>query len=83
MIARDAQTGTLIFGVPDNHLYFDLWRNDRWIGMATGINEAEANQQAVDSLGAAHAVNLILTPFMGCGTSQATYKAQTGRDSLN
>ena len=40
MIARDAQTGELIFGVPANHLYFDLWRNDRWIGMATGINGA-------------------------------------------
>lgn len=83
MINRDPQTGNLVVQKPDSHVFFDLWRNDRWIGMSSGVNENDARKQAVESMGAERMATVIMTPYMGRGTSQATYKTLTGRDCLN
>lgn len=82
MISAD-DTGNLVFSVPDDHLYFDLWLDDRWIGMSTGVDEAHARKQLNESYDVALAAKMILTPYKGRGTSQATYKAVTGRECKN
>jgi hypothetical protein len=60
-------------------LSFDLWRNDRWIGMAEGATVQEARQMVVDS---GLQGDIIMTPFYGLKTSKETYKAMTGRDGI-
>jgi hypothetical protein len=63
-------------------LVFDLWRNNRWVGMATGLTPADARRQLEQIYGEEPAKEMVLTPFYGCGTSDATYLALTGKQPV-
>lgn len=65
------------------NLSYDLWSNDRWIGMTSGPTPTAARLVAINSLGDARMAKVIMTPFMGLGTSEETYKAITGRDCIS
>jgi hypothetical protein len=62
----------------DGELFFDLWRNNYWIGMAKGKTPEEARKNCGEGVN-----NIIMTPYYGKGTSQATYKALLGVESNN
>lgn len=62
-----------------SNITYDLWLNERWVGMSDGYTPALARQRGEESLGKATMDKVIMTPFMGRGTSQATYEALMGR----
>lgn len=67
-----------------NTLSFDLWLDDRWVGMSSGDTVFEARKKAENSyLDKSIGARILMTPFYGCGTSDATFKAITGKDSWN
>jgi len=59
--------------------FYDLWLNDRWIGMTKGTSPEAARARALESFMRPPSGLLILTPFHGKGTSKQTYEAITGR----
>lgn len=63
------------------HCKFDLWRNDRWIGMIYGKDPEHARRLVAHYFPNVDAESLLLIPFYGTGTSQRTYQALTGRRS--
>lgn len=60
--------------------FYDVWRDRHWAGMTQGHTPQEARQMLEDSWGKAAADKCIITPFMGCGTSHATFEALVGKN---
>ena len=77
VITEEAESGRVEW-VELSKLTFDLWRNDWWIGMATGDTVQEARLMVVDA-GYPADHEIIMTPFYGLNTSKETYVAITGR----
>lgn len=61
-------------------IQFDLWFRDAWIGMSEGETVQDARKLVKDSYPDVPDDQIIMTPFYGCGTSYATFKALLGRD---
>lgn len=72
-MADEAITGQEI------HCKFDLWMNDRWIGMIYGADPEEARRLVTHYHPAINPECILIIPFYGLGTSQRTYQALTGR----
>lgn len=66
----------------NGELFFDLWRNNYWIGMAKGKTPEEARLYIAEIYGEG-CTNVIMTPYYGRGTSHVTYKALLGMESNN
>lgn len=63
----------------DGFLLFDLYQDDHWIGMASGLTPQDTRAFIRESWPRA-SCNIILIPYYGDGTSTATYEALTGRN---
>ncbi len=61
---------------------FDIWSKSRWIGMASGTDVQEARAQVGRAWPDRPPGDFLLTPFYGLRTSQATFRAITGRDPV-
>lgn len=67
--------------LPEVVLY-DLWRHGRWIGMVQGETPAKAREFGENSIGKSCMDECVITPYMGLGTSDETYKALMGKDPI-
>lgn len=61
------------------HCKFDLWMNDRWIGMIYGDDPEHARRLVTHYHPSFNPECILIIPFYGTGTSQRTYQALTGR----
>jgi hypothetical protein len=70
----------------DGTLLFDIFLDDRWVGMANGNTPAEAREMLIRSWSMigdpSVARTAMLVPYYGVKTSDETYEALTGRKSL-
>ena len=66
----------------NGQLWFDLWVDGYWCGMARGDTITEARESVRHSYtDPSLFARMIVTPYYGRGTSKETYQAVTGRQA--